>query len=262
MRENRRLPGNRKLTAARESKGECMHSPEDQPPGWPKEVRRLVEDLHEAGFGDDVITVTGVPGGAWEVAIEGEHVRATAGFAFRNGRTRFVPGTMTIDGEPAPLARSYEDLRRIWDEHEGGSASEPAVLMEITSTDGQPVPPLVQMTAGQLKQALKSDLEVRCGLSGSHWVIGIDLGDGDGLRMIFTRHRGAWRPDPDQLLQVVVNGADRSAEAGNDITKAVELLKGASPPDSPVPGSSAVRGKSPSHRDLGVETRKRVVIRE
>jgi hypothetical protein len=93
----------------------------------PKEVSRLAESLRVLGFGPFVF-VSGTPGGAWEVGVEGGHVRAAAGFEFRNGRTRRTDGTMVIDGKPAPLAEDLDDLRRIWDEHEGGVAAPPTPL--------------------------------------------------------------------------------------------------------------------------------------
>jgi hypothetical protein len=233
----------------------------------PKEVRRRVADLRELGF-DPV--VTGTPGGAWEVAIEGEHVRATAGYVFRSGRTKQVPGTMTIDGKPAPLAEDYADLRRIWDEHEGTAAPaadpEPAVLTEIADPGDRPVPYAVQSTAENVRLGVEragADLQVRTGTSGSHWVIGIDLPGGDGLRLVFTRYGRVWEMDDDQRVQVIAAGQDRSAEAEGDVSKALALLTSSAPPKpvDPPPGSSAVRQQA-SRRDLGVETRRRVVIRE
>lgn len=233
----------------------------------PKEVRRLLADLRERGFSP---VARGVPGGEWEVAIEGEHVRATAGYVFRNGKTRQVPGTLTIDGEPRPLARDYEDLRCIWDEHENpapAAAPVPAVLLEITGPGDQPVPYVVRSTAENVRLGVEragSEFEVRVGTSGSHWVIGIDLPGGDGLRLVFTKYRfHGWELDRDQRVQVIAGGQDRSAEAEGDIGKALSLLTRTSPPKpgDPPPGTSAVRQQAGT-RDQGVETRRRVVIRE
>jgi hypothetical protein len=231
----------------------------------PKEVGRLAADLRALGF-DPV--VHGHPGGAWEVAIEGEHVRATADYVFRNGRTRRMAGTMTIDGEPAPLAEDYDDLRRIWDEHEGGAVPAadpaPAVLMEISEPADGGLPAAVQFAKDSLERASGGELEVRTGMSGEHWVIGVDLPDGDGLRIVFSRYRRLWDMDRRQPLQVLIDGEDRSAEAGGDMNKAMALLlEGTAPPPGEAPpGSGPVRSRQPSHRDMGVETRRRVVIRE
>jgi hypothetical protein len=229
---------------------------------WPKEVRRLVGYLRETGFEP---SVAGTPGGPWEVAVEGEHVRATANYVFRGGRTQYDHGTMTIDGEPAPLAEDHDDLRRIWDEHEGtvALAPEPAALLEITDPGGRPVPYQVQFAVDSLVRAAKAEFEVRTGVSGARWVAGIDLPGGDGLRLVFTRRGKTWDLDRDQPVQVIVGGEDRSAEAEGDVGKAVALLARAPvpKPGDPPPGDSAVRQQA-SHRDLGVETRRRVVIRE
>jgi hypothetical protein len=231
----------------------------------PKEVRRLADDLRELGFDP---LVTGTPGGPWLIAIEGEHVRATADYQFRNGRTKRSGGTMVIDGEPAPLAKDYADLRRIWDEHEGTPAAEPesAALMEISDPGGQPVPYVVQSTVKDMKSGIEragADVGIRTGVSAGHWVIGIDLPGGDGLRIVFTRYGHVWEPDNDQRVQVVAGGQDKTAEAEGDIGKALLLLVPTAPPRpvDPPPGSSAVRQQVRT-RDQGVETRRQVVIRE
>lgn len=233
----------------------------------PKEVSRLAADLRELGFGSFVF-VNGMPGGSWEVGIEGAHVRASANFAFRNGKTRRAGGAMLIDGTPAPLAEDMDDLRRIWDEYEGGEAPAPdvpAVLLEIGDPGSQPVPLTVQLAADKVKaSAADAGFEVRVGTSGPHWVVGIDLPGGNGLRMVFTRSRRIWDVDRDRPIQVVVDGADRSAEAGTDVSEALALLLtgSAAPPADTPPGRSAVSRRQPGYRDQGVETRRRVVIRE
>lgn len=232
----------------------------------PAVVQRLIADLREAGFEP---AVHGSPGGAWQVVIEGEHVRVTADFVFRNGRTKWTPGSCTVDGKPHPLVHPSE-LRAFWNEHEGAAAQEPelepAVLLEIADPGGEPVPYVVRATRENVEQGLVTvgiDRRVLIGLSGSHWVIGIDLPGGDGLRLVFTRYNRRWELDRQDRVQVVIGGQDYSAEAGNDIGKAVALLTRNAPPQpgDPPPGSSAVRQQT-STRNQGVETRRRVVIRE
>jgi hypothetical protein len=235
---------------------------------WPKAVRQLVDHLHEMGWG--TVEVSGSPGGKWEVAVEGEHVRATAGFEFRLGKTRQVAGTMRIDGEPAPLAEDYQDLRRIWDEHEGTAAPEPgaapAVLMEIHDPGRAPVPRVVEFAAEKMT-AGDPDLqfEVRTGLTeGGHWAVGVDLPDGAGLRLVFTRYaRNIWELDRTSPIQIVVGGVDRSSEVDGDIEKAMAVLlrRDPRPPADSVPGSSAVGRRETGRPTTGVATRKMVVIR-
>jgi hypothetical protein len=87
---------------------------------WPKEVRRTAESVRAVGLTPEV---SGEPGGDWLVTVEGEHVRATAAFAHRSGRTRQVDGELTIDGEPHPPVGSMDQLREIWDQHEGDVSS-------------------------------------------------------------------------------------------------------------------------------------------
>jgi hypothetical protein len=230
----------------------------------PEKVQRLADYLREEGF-DPV--VTGVPGGSWEVAVEGEHVRAAACFVFRNGRTKRADGTCTVDGQPHPLV-SEHDLRAFWDEHETPAADpepEPAVLLEIEDPGGRPVPYLVQVTLEEVRRGTQSagiEQDIRVGTCGGHWVIGIDM-DGDGLRLLFTRYGHGWSLDAGRKVQVVAGGEDRSAEADGDISRALALLARTDPPKpgDPPPGSSPVRQQA-GKRDLGVETRRRVVIRE
>jgi len=228
---------------------------------WPKEVRRLVTALREDGFSP---VVTGEPGRSWEVAVEGERIRVTAAFTFSGGRTRRRPGTCTVDGEPHALVPQRE-LRDFWDEHEGTPAEVPApVLTEISDPGGRVVPAQVKFAVDRLASAAGDRAEVRVGVSGSHWVAGIDLPGGDGLRMLFTRSRHMWDLDRGRPLQVIAGGEDKSAEAAGDVEKAMALLvKGSVPPagESP-PGAGPVRRAAPARRDLGVETRNMVVIRE
>lgn len=228
----------------------------------PKEVSRLVADLTDLEFGPFVF-VNGTPGGSWEAGVEGERVRVAASFVFRGGRTKRVPGTCTVDGKPHALV-GIDDLRAFWDEHEGTAAPpESAVLLEIADPSGRPVPRQVQFAADSLTGRAGGKVEVRIGVSGSHWVVGVDLPGGDGLRMVFSQRRRVWDVDPDRPLQVIVNGEDKSAEAGGDVARAVELLTaGSAPPGAGRPPSASAVGSQPARRDTGVETRRMVVIRE
>jgi histidine triad (HIT) family protein len=227
------------------------------PAAWPKEVRRAAEDARAIGLSP---VVSGEPGGGWTVAVEGEHVRATAVFAHRGGKTRPARGELTVDGEPYPLAESWEELREIWDKYEG-ETPEPAGLPEISDPGGRPVPEIVRTTAALIEGRLQGAVPVRTGVSGDRWLIGVDGRDGDGLRLAFTRCGRTWAPDGDQPVQVIVGGEDRSAEAEGDIGKAVALALGGTHPDDGAAGASAVR-RRPAFRDTGVETRRMVVKRE
>jgi hypothetical protein len=80
----------------------------DTSAAWPKEVRRTAESVRAVGLTPEV---SGEPGGDWLVRVEGEHVRATAAFAHRSGRTRQVDGELTIDGEVHPPVGSMDVLR-------------------------------------------------------------------------------------------------------------------------------------------------------
>ncbi len=231
----------------------------------PKEVRRLVSDLRKQGFEP---AVHGTPGGTWEVAIEGEHVRVTAQFAFRNGQTKRMPGTCTVDGEPHPLVHQ-DKLRAFWNEHESpGQPATPAALMEITDPGDQLVPYAVAAAAhtaklSAQKAGIEFEFEIRTGISNGHWVIGIDLPGGDGLRIVFTRYGRTWELDHGQRVQVIADGHDRSAETEGDIGAALALLISArSPaPSDPLPGTGPVKQSQPARRNTGVETRHQVVIR-
>lgn len=224
---------------------------------WPKEVRRAAEDARDIGLSP---VVSGEPGGNWVVTVEGEHVRATAAFAHRGGKTRQARGELTVDGEPRPLAGSWEELREIWDRHEG-EAPEPAGLPEIGDPGGRPVPEIVRTTAALIEGRMQSAVPVRTGVNGDRWLIGVDGRDGDGLRLVFTRCGRTWAPDDDHPIQVIVGGEDKSAEAQGDIGKAMALALGSAHPDDGAAGESTVR-RRPASRDTGVETRRMVVKRE
>lgn len=83
------------------------------------------------------------------------------------------------------------------------------------------------------------------------------------MRIVFTRRRHSWITDPGQPIQVIVGGEDKSDEAGDNIASALStLLSRSAPPDGgPAPAGSPVTRQA-AKRDLGVETRKQVVIRE
>lgn len=138
--------------------------------------------------------------------------------------------------------------------------------MEISDPGSQPVPHMVSFTADNMRRAAEAGagFEVRVGTSGAHWVLGIDLPGGDGLRIVFTRYRRVWDLDRGQSVQVIVGGEDRSAQAGGDVEAAMALLAGgsASPPADSPPGRSAVGRRESSRPTTGVATRRMVVIRE
>lgn len=227
----------------------------DEEQAWPKQVRHDAESARAIGL-DPV--VTGTPGGSWTVAVEGEHVRATAAFAYRNGKTRRIPGELTADGKAYPLAESWHELKAFWDEHELGLAKPAAALLPVTDPGDHQVPGIVRTTA-EMIEARAGGVPVRTGTSDDgHWLIAADGKPGDGLRLVFTRHGRSWGLEG---IQVVVDGADRSAEAEGDISKALALAFGGSHPDGNLPGEGPVRGQA-GYRDNGVETRTRVVIRE
>ncbi len=204
--------------------------------------------------------MTGQPGGGWVVAVEGGHVRATAVFVHRGGKTKQARGELTVDGEPRPLAHSWEQLREIWDEHEGNRAAAPAGLMVIEDPGTRPVPGSVRTAAGIIEKRTSGAVPVRTGVNGAHWVIGVDGRDGDGLRFVFTRDGQSWVPDKGRPLQVIVGGEDKSADAEGDMAKAMAIALSGYPQETAA--STAGGHQQAGFRDTGVETRRMVVKRE
>lgn len=222
----------------------------------PREVRRWEASVRENGFEP---MVRQLASGEWEVAIEGEHIRATAilGRKPGNRRTQFLRGELFIDGEKQPQAASFAELRELWDEREGGEQE--GALMEIADPGARPVPAVVTTVASRVASALGGRLGARTGICGEHWVIGADFDGDTGLRFVFTRSRGIWNLDPRHPVQLFIEGTDRSEEAGGDIEKALSLAVRSYPvPDSDKPAGKPRAG----FRDNGIETRRRVVIRE
>lgn len=227
----------------------------DDKAAWPKKVREMYDYAARAGFSPQV---TGVPGGDWEVFVEGSRIRASAFYSHRNGRTRQTGSRLTVDGELHRSAHDMNDLRQIWDKYENGAP--PPALAEIEDPGETPVPRGIQEAVELVRKRLGDQGEVRAGLSGSDWVIGIGLpGTADGMRIFAVNVHGDWKVDMSRL-QLVIDGEDRSHEAGGDLTKALTLLSGASTPEAAAPPSSPFR-KSPAKRDTGVEMRKGNVIR-
>lgn len=221
---------------------------------WPKAVREMHDAAAQAGFSPQV---EGHPGGDWEVFVEGEHIRASAFYSFRNGKTRHSGSKLTVDGKEHRSASDMTDLRKIWDRYENGAA--PAVLAVIEDPGETPVPRRIQEVVDLIaKRGLGHS--VRVGLSGGQWVIGIDIEGGtDGLRIFTAQVHGDWQVNT-HLLQLVLDGEDRSHEVHGDLSKALELMGNVPSPEAPAPPSSAFR-KQTAKRDTGVEMRKGNVIR-
>jgi hypothetical protein len=221
---------------------------------WPKEVRRMAGEARAVGL-DPV--VRGVPGGEWVVVVEGKHVRAAAVYGHKNGRTTWLRGELSVDGVSRPPAETQHELRALWDKHEVHEASGPPGLIDVADPAGRPPPPAVREAIRQAEMRL---YPVTWGLWDGHWVVGLDCGNGDGLRLIFTGKGREWALDPGRPMQVFAGGEDKTDEAAGDVGRAMALLSASRPPEGAA-APARVRQQAGA-RDNGVETRRRVVIRE
>jgi len=117
------------------------------PTAWPRDVRRQVQSVRSVGLEP---AVHGSPGGEWTVIVEGERIRATAVFATRSGRARYLHGELSVDGQSRPAVTSLTALRDLWDELEDGSPVASPELVPIEPADATLAPAAVRASLRML----------------------------------------------------------------------------------------------------------------
>jgi hypothetical protein len=215
----------------------------------PKPVRRMAESIQRAAGRAPEITR---PGAArWQVALAGRRVAVTVDFTTSlGGKAKWAGSVLTVDGKRRPLAAGPAEFGRLWHKLED-RPQRPGLMPVQPVPAGAAGPPLdVRIICDRLSAAFagQDDVTLETGYQAGAWTVGVTLAPDTGLRLVFTRHGSTWGLHG---LQVMRDGRDLSAKAGKDIAAAIALL-------APPPAGTPSRGA----RDTGVETRKRVVIRE
>jgi len=227
----------------------------------PKVISDLVARLKEATGHDGRIERLDVR--TWRMTTESDRVRVTVDFDIKaNGKVRRKGSTLAIGGVPQPLAQGFEDLVRIFKEEDSGQDPAPVVAGEEKPPVIEPMPParpiedapsIVQAAYQAMTRTGKLPVEVGEDENG-RWVIGVET-DTRVLRLGYARVRKQWGIGG---LQVIVDGVDRSREAGGDISKALALLLG---PGAAPEAEKRIGSPSRSARSIAVETRRATVIR-
>lgn len=230
----------------------------------PRKVRTFARDVQKYIGVEPQIEQAGPL--SWRVVLEGSRIRATADMHCVNGKTKWVGGTLEVDGEERPAA-AVQELRILWDKFERPSTGRIAALESVpVLPEGAVMPAEVRQLhdalACGLRDAGRSAPSVGC--DGSRWIVGADAPDdsGDGIRIIFTRARGGqWSLAGKRPIQMVAGGMDLSAEMGRDAAKAIATLTGKNPAGSAIPPVGPVDRSARKARDIGVEMRKGNTIR-
>jgi hypothetical protein len=193
----------------------------------------------------------------WRMVTESERVRLTLDFKNGgNGKVKRSGSTLAVDGAPRELAKDFEHLIQIFnDPDESKQAAGVAKAVEV-----KPMPPLRSPEDAPLSVRTAYEALIRAGKPAEIgekdgcWVVGFES-DTRALRMAFQLRRKQWHLTIDQLI---IDGVDRSQEAGGDIVKAIELLGGEVPS---ITRERVIGSPSSSARSNAVETRRATVIR-
>lgn len=198
----------------------------------------------------------------WIVTAATSRVVAAVTFRLTAGnRARRAAHSLTVDGTHRSHGWSMEDLIRLF--RDPDTADQPATLPPMPpEAPPEQAPGLVRgMYSSMLAAAARGNgaLSVQLGRSGNRWTVCVSTPDGTrGARVNYVRTGRRWQLDPTHPIQVIVDGQDRSAEVGGDISQAMALLVRDSPP---TPGAPPIPGAAPAARNNSVETRRATVIR-
>lgn len=180
-------------------------------------------DILRQGLQRDVDT-TRVNKHTWRISAATDRVRVVTDYKLtQGGRVKWLNSTLEVDGQRRPLASNIKELAHIFNNPDEAPVARLPPMPEATPESE--APPLTRHQYKVLLDKLGHRIDIQLGRRGQQWVIG--LGDGPtGLRMHCQRSSGGtWQ----MTLQVVVNGEDRTEEAGNDLSKAIALLAGILP---------------------------------
>lgn len=201
-------------------------------------------------------------GDSWTLIVASDRVTATATYQRKGkGHVKWVNGSLTVDGEDRPLARTYNQLARILHDPDRAqravTASSPPLPPLITPADA---PPLVSSHYHQTVTAIGGRAEIRLHGTRNRWIIALTSPRAT-LRVHYRRiRRGS--PigyDPRQPFHIIINGEDRTDEAAGDLTRAIRLASAAlrTPADNVAPsGAPAAAARCNS-----VEIRRHSVMR-
>lgn len=201
----------------------------------------------------------------WRLTVSTERVHATAVYkaaATAFGRATHIDGTLIVDGKERVPATSAKHLGEII-VHPGGP--DDPVLPDPVPTGGNPAaaPPILLHMRGIVLHKLATrepSASVSLGYDEERrtWVLGLDRERGS-FRFYFRRTKSQWMLDMKRPFQVIIDGVERTYEAGGKIEKMMELLAG-SIGDQPGPPTTMGRAAD-AKANNGLTVRKTTVIR-
>lgn len=147
----------------------------------------------------------------WEIRLAGEHVQAIGYYKLRpmDGRAKFIPGDLVINGTVLPPSDDLNHLRDLWKRHELGEVAEVPPLDDWTGgTDEVPKPVLKmyrELCGVEDDEDGRPRLKARLGREGDIWWVGGDTVAHEAderpgcIRFAFMEipHApGRWMPEP------------------------------------------------------------------
>lgn len=221
-------------------------------PPQPKYVRRGIAHLQRVLGVDPIVEFSKE---RWLLSVQGERAVLTWEFRYLStGKLQYnKPMMLTINGETRPLAPG-DDIRSLLNPPQ-------AIPLGGTEVPVKNAPAVVQHNYWAIVNYLRSrDLEgvVRLTTQDGVYTLGLET-EAKSLRMRFRQSMGRWSSDPELPIQLIIDGEDRTGDAGGNLAKALASMCGT--PNPPASGPPGIGGSVGPARNNSVETRRSTVIR-
>lgn len=196
-----------------------------------------------------------LPNGTWQLTLVSDRVQLEARYGPKG---KPLGAVVVIDGEAMPYHYSEVELLDVL-RHPGEFAR--GELVPMPEHDGSRVPAIIQHSVGLIhaKLAGHEGITVSAAFNGIQWVVGIDMENGDGMRMFIRRHGKHYAQSQFRPFQVRARGEDLTEQAGDSIESALLALLGCQDPE-PASARPRVHGQ-PAQAVNSVQVRKSTVIR-
>lgn len=232
-------------------------------PFIPRELGKMLATLRAVIDTEPEVIATATQ--EWRVTVRNDRVVMTLDYLNAGrGAMRWKRSTLTVDGEPRPLAANLDDFARIFRNPDGvPGGSWPAVQPDepLPPCDPNELPVVAKATYDGLAEALAGTplaaAAITVGFRHRLWVIDLDTPR--------VHLRFQWRPArrgrgvEQGPMRLHVDGRDASAEVGKDLAKAMQVVAAATAGQSATPATIGAPAKGEGFGSVGV--RRASVIR-